>query len=132
MGVAPRKSFFLFLVYFNWRAITFQLCGGPRHTSTWISHRCTYTSPILNLPLPPPSHPISLCCPRATALRPLLHSLNLHWLSVLHMVIYMFQCYFFKSSHPCLLPQSPIVCSLHLCLFCCLASRIVINILSYF
>ena len=39
-----------------------------------------------------------------------------------HMVIiYMFQCYSLKSSHPRLLPQSPKVCSLYLCLFCCLA-----------
>ena len=38
----------------------------------------------------------------------------------------MFQCYSLKSSHPCLLPQSLKVCSLHLCLFCCLAYRIII------
>ena len=31
----------------------------------------------------------------------------------------MFQCYSLKSSHPCLLPQSPKVCSSHLCLYCC-------------
>jgi len=48
--------------------------------------------------------------------------------SVLHMVIYMFQCYSLKSSHPCLLPLSPKVCSLHLCLLCCLACRIVITV----
>ena len=40
----------------------------------------------------------------------------------------MFQCYFLKSSHPHLLPQSPTVCSLHLCLFCCLAYRVIITI----
>ena len=33
---------------------------------------------------------------------------------------------FFKSSHPCLLPQSPKVCSLHLCLFCYLAYRVIV------
>ena len=37
------------------------------------------------------------------------------------MIIYIFQCYSLKSPHPCLLPQSPKVCSLHLCLLCCLA-----------
>ena len=31
----------------------------------------------------------------------------------------LFQCYSLISSHPCLLPHSPKVCSLHLCLFCC-------------
>ena len=40
----------------------------------------------------------------------------------------MFQCYSFKSSHPHLLPQNPKVCSLHLCLFCCLSYRIIITI----
>ena len=61
-------------------------------------------------PEPPthiPPHPIPLGCPRAPALSALLHALNLHWSSVLHMVIYMFECYSLKSSHPHLLPQSP-------------------------
>ena len=53
---------------------------------------------------------------------------NLDWSSILHMVIYMFQCYSLKSSHPHLLPQSPKVCSLHLGLFCCLAYRVIILI----
>ena len=82
-------------------------------------------------PEPPthfPPHPIPLGCPRAPALSALLHALNLHWSSVLHMTMYMFQCYSLKSSHPRLLPQNPKVCSLHLCLFCCLAYRIIINI----
>ena len=68
-------------------------------------------------------------CPRAPALSALIHALNLHWSSVSHMVIYMFQCYSLKSSHPRLLPQSPKVCSLHLCLFCCLAYRVVFTII---
>ena len=43
------------------------------------------------------------------------------------MVIYMFQYYSLILSHPCLL-HSPKVCSLHLCLFCCLAYRVVVTI----
>ena len=39
----------------------------------------------------------------------------------------MFQQWSLKSSHPYLLPQSPKVCLLHLCLFCCLAYRIAIS-----
>jgi len=39
----------------------------------------------------------------------------------------MLQCYSLKSSHPHLFLQSPKVCSLHLCLFCCLAYRVVIQ-----
>ena len=41
------------------------------------------------------------------------------------MVIYIFQCYSLKSSHPHLLPYSPKGYSLYLGLFCCLAYRIV-------
>ena len=40
----------------------------------------------------------------------------------------MLQCYSLKSSRHCLLPQSPKVCSLHLCLFCGLAYRVAITI----
>ena len=80
----------------------------------------------------PPSyllpHPIPLGCPRASALSALLHASNLHWSSILHMVIYMFQSYCVKSSHPCLLPHSPKVCSLHLCFFCYLAYRVVVTV----
>ena len=75
-----------------------------------------------------PPHSIPLGCPRAPALNVLLHALNLHWSSILHMVIYMFQCYSLILPHPHLLPHSPKVCSLHLCLFCCLAYRVVIII----
>ena len=83
-------------------------------------------SPILNPPHTPP-HPILLGCPRALALSALLHVSSLHSIActILHMVIHMFQCCSLKSSHPHLLPHSPKVCSLHLCLFCCLAYKIV-------
>ena len=69
-----------------------------------ISHRYTCL-PILNPPptsLPTPS----LWVLRALALSALLHALNLYCSSILHVVIYMFQCYSLKSSHPCLLPES--------------------------
>ena len=79
-------------------------------------------------PSPLPPHPIPLRCSRALALGALIHASNLHWSSVLHVVIYMFQCYSPKSSHHHLLPQSPKVCSLHLCLFCCLPHRVIITI----
>ena len=55
--------------------------------------------PILN-PLPiPQGHP------SAPALSTLSHASNLIWRSISH-IIYMFQCYSLKSSHPCLLPES--------------------------
>ena len=79
-------------------------------------------------PLPPPSHPIPLGCPSAPAQSALFHASNLDWSSISHMVIHMLQCYSLKSSHPHLLPQSPKVCSLHLCLFCYLTYRVAITI----
>ena len=73
-------------------------------------------------------HSIPLRYPRALALSALFHASNLHWSSSLHMVMYMFQCYSLKSSHPLLLSQSPKACSLHLCRFCCPAYRIIATI----
>ena len=44
------------------------------------------------------------------------------------MVMYLFQCYSLKSSHPLILPLSPKVCSLCLCLLCWPACRIISTI----
>ena len=44
------------------------------------------------------------------------------------LIIYMFQCCSLETSHPRLLPQSPKVCSVHLCLFFCFAYRVIITI----
>ena len=87
-----------------------------------------YVSPHPEHPSHMPPHSIPLGCPRAPALSALLHALNLDCSSILHMVIYKFQSYSFKSSHPHLLPQNPKVCSLHLCLLCCLAQRVIITV----
>ena len=70
-----------------------------------------------------PSHPIPLDHPSAPVPSTLSYASNLDWRSISHMIIYMFQCYSLKSSHPRLLPQSPKVCSLYLCLFCCLTYK---------
>jgi len=112
---------------FNWRLITLQYCSGFCHTLTWVRHGCTCVlHPETPSHLSP--HPIPLGHPSAPALSTLSHALNLDWQSTSHTIIYMFQCYYLKSSHPRLLPQSPKVCSLHLCLFCCLTYRVIIII----
>ena len=116
------SNLFIYFYYFNWRLITLQYCGGFCHTFMWISHGCT----CVPHPDPPsylPPHPNPQSHPNAPALSTLCHASNLDWWSISHMVIYMFQCYSLESSHPRLLPQSPKVCSLHLCLFCCLTYR---------
>ena len=74
------------------------------------------------LPLKPPSHlppdSTSLGGHRALPLGSLCHKANFHWLSTLHMVMHMFQCYSLKSSQ-LLSPQlCSKVCSLCLHLHC--------------
>ena len=105
-------------IYFSWRIITLQYCCDFCHTSAWIGHRHTC---VLS-PFPP--HPIPPGCHRAPALGSLHHISKSHSLSILHMVMYMFQCYSLKSSHLLLL-LCPKVCSLCLCLLCCPVYRTV-------
>ena len=109
--------------------MTLQYCGGFCHTFTWISHGCTCV-PHPELPSHLSPHLIPQGHPSAPALSTLSNTSNLDWWSISHMIIYMIQCYFLKSSHPHLLPQSPKVCSLHLCLFCCLTYRVILTVLS--
>ena len=97
------------------------------HTMTWISHGCICV-PHPETPSYLPSYPIPLGCPSALTLSALFQGLNLDWWSISHMAIYMFQCCSLKSSHLHLLPQSPKVCSLYLCLFCYLIYRVVVTI----
>ena len=118
---------FLKLIYFNWKLVTLQYCSGFRHTLTWISHRHTCV-PHPEHPSHFPSCPIPQGHPSTPALSTLSHALNLDCKSASHMIIYTFQCYPLKSSHPCLLPQSPKDCFIYLCLFCCLTYRIIITI----
>ena len=80
------------------------------------------------IPLPPPSlsHPLgsSQCTSPehpVSCIKPGLQSAS-------HTIIYTFQRYPIKSSHPHLLPQSLKNCSLRLCLFCCLTYRVIITI----
>ena len=118
-----RTSFLFLIIYFNWRLITLQYCGGFCHVSTWISHGCTGVPPSWK-PSHLPPYPIPLDCPRALAFSVPLHASNLHQSSILHTVIYMFQCYSLilstlTFSH---IVQSPF------CLFCCLAYKVVVII----
>ena len=111
-----------------------RLCGRTESDTTEATQQQPDMNQLWVYMCPPswtllPPHPIPQGHPSA-ALSTLSHALNLNWWSISHMVIYMFQCYSLKSSHPRLLPQSPKVCSLHLCLFCCLACRVIIPLLS--
>ena len=62
--------------------------------------------PILNPSSHLPPHPIPQDHPSAPAPSTLSHASSLDLQSISHIVIYMFQCYSLKPSHPRLLPES--------------------------
>ena len=65
---------------------------------------------LTSLPPPTPSHPSRLL--RSPGLSSLIQIADSHWLSVLHMVVYMLPSYSLPSSHPLLLPPPPVAISL--------------------
>ena len=99
---------------------------GFCHTLTWISHGCTcvpHPEPLSHLP----PHTIPQGPPSALALSTISYiepGLAIYFTYGNTRV----QCYSLKSFHPHLLPKSTKVCSLYLCLFCCLVYRVIVTI----
>ena len=88
---------------------------------------------ICPLPLELLSHLPHIPPPRlseSTSLSSLSHTASFHWLSILHMVvyIYMFPWCSLHSSHPLLPLLCPHVCSLHLHPHCCPENRFISTI----
>ena len=75
-----------------------------------------------------PPHNISLGHPHAPAPSMLYPASDIDWRFDSFMIVYMLECHSPKSSHPLPLPLSPKVRYTQLCLFCCLAYRVVIAI----
>ena len=99
------KKFFFPLIFISWRLITLQYCSGFCHTLTSISHGFTCVPhPDPPLPTPSPSHPSGSS--QCTSPEHLSHASNLGWWSVSPLIVYLVQCYFLRTSHPRLLPQS--------------------------
>ena len=111
----------LFLNFFIFTLFYFTILYWFCHTLTWIRHGYTWVPNSEPLSHHPP-HIISLGHPSAPAPSILYPVSNLDWRFVSYMMVYMFQCHSPKSSHLLPLPQSPKVCSIHLCLFCCLTN----------
>ena len=102
----------LFLIYFyqlgaNYFTVLQWFLPYIDRNQPWIYMCSSSRSP---LPPPSPSHPSGSS--QCTSPEHLSHAFNLGWRSVSHWIIYIFQYYSLRSSHPCLLPQSP---SFHLC-----------------
>ena len=116
-GLNAHQSFFFF--YFT---ILYWFC----HTSTWIRHGCTRV-PNPESPSHLPPHTIPLGHPSAQPQA----SCILHWTwTADSFLIWYYTCFnaIPPNHHPLPLPQSPKVCSIHLCLFCCLTYRVIITI----
>ena len=120
-----QKVFFFLIFIFTlfYFTILYWFC----RTLTWIHHGYTCVpkhEPSSHLP----PHNISLGHPRAPAPSMLYPASDIDWRFDSYMIVYMFQCHFPKLSHPLLLPLSPKVRYTHLCLFSCLAYRVIIAI----
>ena len=122
--VPQYDTFFLIFIF---TLFYFTILHWFCHTLTWIHHGCTCV-PKHEPPSHLPTHNISLGHPRAPAPSILYPASDIDWRFISYMIVYMFQCHSPKSSHPLPLPQSPKVRSTHLCLFCCLAYRVIITI----
>ena len=113
---------FIILLFFFHFTILYWFC----HTSTCICHGCTCV-PYLNPPptsLPIPSLwviPVHQPQTSASCLEPGLAIRFLY--DIIHVSMP-----FSQIIPPLPLPQSPKDCSIHLCLFCCLAYRVVVTI----
>ena len=96
---------FFFFKHLYWSIIALQWCVSFCFITKWISYRYTY------IPIYPPScvsHPPSLFHPsrwtQNTELISLCYVADSHYLSILHLVVYICQCYSLTSSQSMAIP----------------------------
>ena len=123
--IISHLPFFYFFLIFIFTLFYFTILYWFCHTLTWIHHGCT-CDPKHEPPSHLPPHNIPLGHPRAPAPSMLYLASDIDWRFNSYMIVYMFQCHSPKWSHPLPLPLSPEVRYTHLCLFCCLAYRVII------
>ena len=83
----PSHFFLNFLFLFKWRIISLQYCVGFCHTSHESAIGRHMSIPSWTSLLPPtPFHPSRLS--QSPGFSSLSHTANFHWLSILHMVVY--------------------------------------------
>ena len=114
-----------FLFFFNLILFNFTILYWFCHISKWICHRYTCVPHPEPSSLPIPSlWVVPVHQPQASSI------VHRTWTGRLisYMILYMSQCHSPKSSHPLPLPQSPKDCSIHQCLFCCVAYRVILTI----
>ena len=118
--------FIFIIIIFCYFTILYWFC----HTSTCIHHGYTRVPhpepPPTSLPIPslwvfPVHQPQASCIPHRTRTG---DSFLIWYYACFHAI--------FPNHPPLPLPQSPKNCSIHLCLFCCLAYRVVVTIFRHF
>ena len=116
---------FLFfkLIYLNWRIITLQYCDSLCHTSTWIGHRYTSVPSLLNTrPTALSTRSLQVVTEHQLWVPCIIHQTPIGCFTCGNVYVSMV---FSQIIPPSPLPLSPKVCSLCLCLLCCLAYRII-------
>ena len=112
-------------IYFNWRLITLQYCIGfaiHQHESATGIHMFPILNPPSSSLLIPSLWVIPVHQPRASCI--------MHWTwtgDSFHIGYY--TCFSaILPNHPTLSLSHRVHCSIHLCLFCCLAYRVIVTI----
>ena len=91
--------YFFIIIIFNWRIVALQCCLDVCQTAMRISHNYIYISSLLRPSPsdPPPIYPFGSS--QSARLGSLSYKAAFHYL---YTVVYIYQCYFFNSSHPLL------------------------------